>query len=263
MWQTVDRKRRSGCWAPAAQRVAGQQQASTSDSSGTSNRHRCTIDSRRHFGSLSASSLAFATFWAHWLIADQCSVNFLPCKLQQHQQQRQRHFPSEEKRRNFLLAAAAPSLVAEGEASAIDTRSAEEVRRALEVALREDLWFVSGRVRKEFFSQKFRFRDPDVSLEGIDNYGRGVASLFDQAKTRAEVLDVTLVNDQEIRVRWRLAAAVGLPPTLPIKLATAELEPYVVTSKLRLDGAGLIEAQEDEFDRPTSELLWTAKITLR
>jgi len=131
------------------------------------------------------------------------------------------------------------------------------------VALRKDIWFVSGRVRKEFFSPIFKFRDPDVQLSGIEAYGRGVASLFDQDKTTAEILDVIATGPQEISVRWRLAATVGLPPTLPIRLATAELQPYVVTSRLHLDPAGLVDFQEDLFDTPTSELLKSAKISLR
>lgn len=149
-----------------------------------------------------------------------------------------------------------------GRAEAVE-RSVEDTCQALDKALRKDIWFVSGRVQKEFFAPSFRFEDPDVKLEGIDAYGKGVASLFDQEKTKAEILDVTASGPREIRVRWRLAAVVGLPPTLPVRLATAELQPYVVTSVLRLDDAGLIDFQKDEFDRPTSELLKSATFTLR
>mmetsp|Transcript_45030 Transcript_45030/g.97802 ORF Transcript_45030/g.97802 Transcript_45030/m.97802 type:complete len:223 (+) Transcript_45030:41-709(+) len=142
-------------------------------------------------------------------------------------------------------------------------RSVEEVAKSLDKALREDIWFVSGRVRKEFFSLAFKFRDPDVSLAGIEAYGKGVAALFDQEKTRAEILDVRATGPSEIEVRWRLEATVGLPPTLPVRIATAELKPYVVTSILRLDQDGLVEFQEDVFDQPTSELLKSARITFR
>jgi len=161
-----------------------------------------------------------------------------------------------------VLFTAPPIALAGGRADAAE-RSVEDACQALDKALREDIWFVSGRVRKEFFAPGFRFEDPDVKLEGIDAYGRGVASLFDQDKTRAEILDVTASGPREIRVRWRLAAVVGLPPTLPIRLATAELEPYVVTSILHLDGTGQIDFQKDEFDRPTSDLLKSARFTFR
>mmetsp|Transcript_5956 Transcript_5956/g.11160 ORF Transcript_5956/g.11160 Transcript_5956/m.11160 type:complete len:265 (-) Transcript_5956:90-884(-) len=141
--------------------------------------------------------------------------------------------------------------------------SLEEVRTELEAALKKDIWFVSGRVPKVLFASDFKFQDPDVRLDGIEAYGKGVASLFDQDLTKASVLDVIATGPKEIQVRWELAATVGLPPTLPFRLGTVELPKYVVTSTLKVNNFGLVDEQKDEFDRPTSELLKSATFKLR
>eukprot|EP00929_Paragymnodinium_shiwhaense_P075826 TRINITY_DN38823_c0_g1_i5.p1 TRINITY_DN38823_c0_g1~~TRINITY_DN38823_c0_g1_i5.p1 ORF type:complete len:238 (-),score=22.61 TRINITY_DN38823_c0_g1_i5:240-899(-) len=121
-----------------------------------------------------------------------------------------------------LLFLGAPAGAANAEVEK-QKKSLEETRAALEAALRKDIWFISGNVRKEFFAENFRFQDPDVKVNGIDEYGKAVHSLFDQEKTTGEILEVTAEGApgaQAIRVRWWLAATVGLPPTAPIRLAT-------------------------------------------
>ncbi len=43
---------------------------------------------------------------------------------------------------------------------------------ALDAGLREREWFVTGNIMPELFSNSFKFQDPDVKLEGVENYSR-------------------------------------------------------------------------------------------
>ncbi len=123
---------------------------------------------------------------------------------------------------------------------------AKDLERAL--TLRE--WFVTGDVDKSFFSDDFRFQDPDVKIQGIEEYRLGVRRLFSQKDSRAEVVDVfPATATDEIIVTWRLSGTVQIGPGLKLK-------PFLVFTTFKVDPAsGLIVFQEDKFSIPTYDIL--------
>ena len=120
------------------------------------------------------------------------------------------------------------------------------MRDALDRGLREREWFVTGRVLPELFADDFEFRDPDVSLKGIDNYAKGVARLF-ASNARCEVVRCDLDDDDTVRVEWRLSGGVKVGPGLEVK-------PYVVYTDLKVRD-GLVVFQEDRFSIPGWQIL--------
>lgn len=123
--------------------------------------------------------------------------------------------------------------------------SPEEMAKAVDAGLRDREWFVTGRVLPELFSDGFEFKDPDVSLKGIDAYAKGVARLFDRT-ARCEVISCDL-DGSTIRIDWRLSGGVKIGPGLTFK-------PYVVSTDLVVED-GLIVYQEDRFSIPGWQIL--------
>ena len=88
-------------------------------------------------------------------------------------------------------------------------------------------WFVSGNVDPTIFSDLFEFKDPDVKLKGIENYARGVNRLFNQEKSRAQIINIDFNKEDElITVTWRLSGVVNIGLGLNIK-------PYIVYTDYR------------------------------
>lgn len=127
----------------------------------------------------------------------------------------------------------------------------EQLAAALDAELYEKEWFVTGNVNPTYFDDAFRFEDPDVKLEGIEAYARGVHKLFDQQVSRAEIIGTVVNGDipNTITCTWRLSGKADIGPGLTIK-------PYIVYTDFTVDPAsGLIVKQEDRFDLPQWDIL--------
>ena len=132
--------------------------------------------------------------------------------------------------------------------------SLEKLAAVLDAELYEKEWFVTGKVNPIYFADTFRFQDPDVKLDGIEAYARGVNKLFDQVTSRAEIIS-TVVNTtvpNTLTCTWRLSGKVDVGPGLNIK-------PYLVFTDFTVDpDSGLILFQEDRFDIPQWDILLSA-----
>ena len=120
----------------------------------------------------------------------------------------------------------------------------------LDYELSQKEWFVTGLVNPVYFAEDFCFQDPDVTLQGIEAYAKGVNTLFDQATSRAEIME-TVVNpelgDNVITCTWRLSGKANIGPGLTIK-------PYIVYTDFTVEN-GLIVRQEDRFSLPQWDIL--------
>ncbi|GAX13965.1 hypothetical protein FisN_5Lh126 [Fistulifera solaris] len=127
----------------------------------------------------------------------------------------------------------------------------EVLAQLLDAELYEREWFVTGNVNPIYFSETFLFQDPDVRLEGIEAYARGVNKLFDQETSRAEIISTKVNPDvpNTITCTWRLSGKANIGPGLTIK-------PYIVYTDLKIDPeSGLIVFQEDRFNLPQWDIL--------
>jgi len=135
----------------------------------------------------------------------------------------------------------------------------ETFASVLDYELSRREWFVTGNVCPEYFDSKFKFEDPDVKLDGIENYARGVNKLFDQQTSRAEIMSTEVVSsgaagaeDKMITVTWRLSGRVNIGGGLTIK-------PYVVYTDFKMDpDSGSVVFQRDRFDLPQWDILLSA-----
>lgn len=129
---------------------------------------------------------------------------------------------------------------------------------ALDYELTEKEWFVTGNVNPSYFSKNFRFQDPDVKVESIEDYSNGVQKIFNQSTARAEILS-TVVNEDAstpekpvITITWRLSGGVNIGFGLDIK-------PYIVYTDFVIDpDTSLVIFQEDRFDIPSWDILLSA-----
>ena len=134
----------------------------------------------------------------------------------------------------------------------------ETLAQALDAELYASEWFVTGRVNPRYFSDQFRFQDPDVKVTGIRAYAQGVRKIFNQPTCRAEIISTTVAapdnnnNTTIITCTWRLSGKVDIGPGLTIK-------PYIVYTDFTIDAeTGLIVFQEDRFDLPGWDILLSA-----
>ena len=126
----------------------------------------------------------------------------------------------------------------------------------LDYELTNTEWFVTGLVNPAYFSPNFQFIDPDVKLSGIEEYARGVRTIFDQQTSRAQIVScvVNTTIPNTITVTWRLSGRVNIGPVgLPIK-------PYICYTDFTIDtnNSGLIIKQEDSFDIPGWDIVLSA-----
>lgn len=143
------------------------------------------------------------------------------------------------------------------DAPKVSKMSPEALAQALDVELIEKEWFVTGNVNPSYFSDDFKFSDPDVSVDGIEDYARGVYKIFDQETSRAEIIS-TKVNTEAgvgpyiITCTWRLSGKVSIGPGLSIK-------PYIVYTDFTVDSTtGLVIFQEDRFSIPGWDIFLSA-----
>lgn len=140
------------------------------------------------------------------------------------------------------------------------TMDIETLAAVLDAELYEKEWFVTGRVNPIYFADSFRFEDPDVKLDGIEAYARGVYKLFDQQTSRAEVISTKVSteapnnnNNNMITCTWRLSGKVSIGP------AGLTIKPYIVYTDFTVDpNTGLIILQQDRFDLPQWDILLSA-----
>jgi hypothetical protein len=122
--------------------------------------------------------------------------------------------------------------------------------QALDAELYEKEWFVTGNVNPIYFSNEFRFQDPDVQLSGIRSYAEGVRKLFDQNVSRAEIIETKVTSNDTITCTWRLSGKVQVGPGWTIK-------PYIVYTDFTVR-EGLIVFQQDRFEIPQWDILLSA-----
>ena len=152
-----------------------------------------------------------------------------------------------------------PNLVIDFQAPKISpTTSLSTLAAALDYELTEKEWFVTGNVNPSYFSEDFRFQDPDVKVESIEDYSKGVRKIFNQSTSRAEIIssivneDVSTPERPVITITWRLSGGVNIAFGLEIK-------PYIVYTDFVIDpNTSLIIFQEDRFDIPSWDILLSA-----
>eukprot|EP01038_Epipyxis_sp_PR26KG_P006415 gene6415-8832_t len=118
-------------------------------------------------------------------------------------------------------------------------------------------WFVTGYVDVSYFSDDFKFEDPDVKVNGIQDYAIGVNKIFNQKLSRAEVIDITVNplksknNNDVITVEWRLEGAVNIGPQPGLRI-----KPYIIFTDFEVSNkTGLILSQLDRFSLPGYDIL--------
>lgn len=128
--------------------------------------------------------------------------------------------------------------------------STKQLASRLERLLVEREWFVTGNVDPTIFDPSFKFQDPDVKVNGIEAYARGVNRLFSQGNSRAEIVAVRVspTLPDTITVTWRLSGSVNIAFGLKLK-------PFVVYTNLRVGKNGLIVFQEDKFSIPGYDIV--------
>jgi len=84
-----------------------------------------------------------------------------------------------------------------------------------------------------------------VSLNGIEEYSRGVRSFYKQGSAVGEIVCTAATAPDTITVVWRNYGTVNLGPGF-------DLAPYLVTTTLKTSASdgGLIVKQEDAFETP-------------
>jgi len=130
-------------------------------------------------------------------------------------------------------------------------RNLEILAAVLDYEIYHSEWFVTGKVNPVYFAEEFTFQDPDVTLDGIENYARGVRTIFDQSTSRAEIIETVVnadIGDDVITCKWRLSGRANIGP------AGLVIKPYIVYSDFTVRD-GLIVRQEDRFTLPPWDIL--------
>jgi len=129
----------------------------------------------------------------------------------------------------------------------------ETLAAMLDAELYEKEWFVTGLVNPSYFADEFKFEDPDVKVNGIEDYAKGVRKIFDQDTAKAEIISSKVTDTNQITITWRLSGNVNIGP------AGLTIKPYICYTDFTVDDeTGLIVFQEDRFDIPGWDILLSA-----
>jgi hypothetical protein len=132
--------------------------------------------------------------------------------------------------------------------------SMSRLAERLDQDLLETEFLVTGQVNPSLFHPEFSFEDADVHLSSLEEYARSVYALFDQAVSRAEVVETTVSKErpQTISCVWRCSGKANL-------LWGVDIKPFLITTHWEIDQAtGLIARQMDEYSLPQWDLLASA-----
>ena len=143
--------------------------------------------------------------------------------------------------------------------------------KVLGAEIKQKEWFVTGYVNPIFFSNNFKFEDPDVKVSGIKSYAQGVNKIFKQdSNTRAEIINitdstnlfkksyiskfpVTISDIKVITITWRLSGSVNIGKN------GLKIKPYIVYTDYIIDTEnGLIIFQKDRFAIPGYDIILSA-----
>jgi hypothetical protein len=78
---------------------------------------------------------------------------------------------------------------------------------------------------------------------GVKPYTAAVATLFDAATSRADLIDLSVVDDKTIVLRWRLEGA--------LRIGGLKIKPYTGTTTYTLNPDGLIASHVETWDIST------------
>jgi len=115
----------------------------------------------------------------------------------------------------------------------------------------EGQYYVTGRLPPGLFKDDCVFIDPTTRVVGAQKYATVVASLFDAAHSRADLLSIAPGgrgpgadeddSPQTVVLRWRLEGRLALPGNPPVKA-------YTGTTTYSLDDGGAVVEQLERWD---------------
>jgi Uncharacterized conserved protein (DUF2358) len=104
-------------------------------------------------------------------------------------------------------------------------------------------YYVTGRLNATIYRDDCLFDgpDPDMPVRGLRKYLNAASQLFDQGKSRCELLSLEVVDDSELVARWRMNGVLRLPwkPVLPL---------WTGTTYYYRDDRGLIYKHDETWD---------------
>jgi Uncharacterized conserved protein (DUF2358) len=104
-------------------------------------------------------------------------------------------------------------------------------------------YYVTGRLNATIYRDDCIFDgpDPDMPVRGLRKYLNAASQLFDQGKSRCELLSLEALDDSTLLARWRMNGVLRLPwkPVLPL---------WTGTTYYYRDDRGLIYKHEETWD---------------
>ena len=137
-----------------------------------------------------------------------------------------------------LAAATAAALPCPTAGAAPDIRAIRDIVRQDFV---QNQYYITGTLSKDIYTPDCLFIDPTTRVKGVKQYSNAVASLFEPAKSRADLISLGVENERTLKLRWRLEGALKVPGSPKIK-------PYTGTTLYKLNSAGLIQEHLEEWD---------------
>ncbi|KAJ9530263.1 hypothetical protein QJQ45_023548 [Haematococcus lacustris] len=121
--------------------------------------------------------------------------------------------------------------------------SAEQVKEVLARDLAEGMYFVTGNLTREVFSDDCVFVDPTNEVTGLSKYLTALGILFDPQWSKVELLDIRVAGSDRVEADWRLGGWLRSEnfPWQP------KVEPFQGHTVYLLDKEGLVSKQEQTW----------------
>lgn len=135
-----------------------------------------------------------------------------------------------------VLAQPGPALATEGS-------PVEQALQGIKRDFVEGQYYVTGNITRDLYAANCVFKDPTVTVTGVEPYAKAIATLFDPAASRADLISIRAEGPSSVVLRWRLEGA--------LQLGGLKIKPYTGTTVYILGDDGKIVRHEETWDIST------------
>jgi len=121
-----------------------------------------------------------------------------------------------------------------------DAAAIDDVRRTVLADFVEKQYYVTGELTKDLYAKDCLFVDPTTKVTGVETYTTAIKTLFDPQNSKAELINLQVVDDRTLLLKWRLEGT--------LRLGGLRIKPYTGQTMYSLDDSGLIRRHFETWD---------------
>ncbi|KAK9810415.1 hypothetical protein WJX72_010329 [[Myrmecia] bisecta] len=117
----------------------------------------------------------------------------------------------------------------------------QQLKRVVAEDFSKRQYYITGKLTPAIYANDCTFKDPTTNVKGVKPYTTAVATLFDPATSRADLISLEVKDPHTLLLNWRLEATLKVPGSPKIK-------PYTGHTRYITNSEGLIQSHLEDWD---------------